>query len=112
MRRQLVPRANTKREVAKCIETEFKCGRHTFTEYAVGGQPRSSRLRYDTPMDPTQARRQMQVRVFRTLEEHDRADAEYWAALPPEERTLQVWKLSEAQWRLQGDGIDPIAWTV
>jgi len=54
-------------------------------------------------MDQTQARRQMQVRVFRTLEEHDRADAEYWAALPAEERTLQVWKLSEAQWRLQGD---------
>jgi hypothetical protein len=64
----------------------------------------NTRLRYDTAVDTATARRhRMQVRVFRSLEEHDRADAAYWATLPPEERTLQVWKLSEAQWRLLGE---------
>jgi hypothetical protein len=45
----------------------------------------------------------MQVRVFHSLKEHDQADAAYWAGLPAGERTLQVWKLSEAQWRLRED---------
>jgi hypothetical protein len=45
----------------------------------------------------------MQVRVYRSLLEHGQDDAGYWAALPVSERVLQVWKLSEAQWRLRGE---------
>ena len=45
----------------------------------------------------------MQVRVYPSLTAHDQDDARFWAALPVEERVLQVWKLSEAQWRLRGE---------
>jgi hypothetical protein len=55
-------------------------------------------------MDTAAARRnRMQVRVYPSLSAHDRDDARFWAALPVEERVLQVWKLSEAQWRLRGE---------
>ena len=48
------------------------------------------------------------ARVFRSLAEHDRADAEYWAALPADVRVMQVWKLSLEQWQLQGgDAYEP-----
>lgn len=42
------------------------------------------------------------ARVFKSLAEHDRADAEYWAALPADVRVTQVWKLSLEQWQLHG----------
>jgi hypothetical protein len=45
----------------------------------------------------------MQVRVYPSLAAHDRDDAAFWAALPVEQRVLQVWKLSEEQWRLRGE---------
>lgn len=45
----------------------------------------------------------MEVRVYRSLAAHDRDDGAFWAALPVEERILQVWKLSEEQWRLRGE---------
>src|SRR5258707_11125900 len=55
-------------------------------------------------MDAASTRRnRMQVRVYPSLMAHDRDDARFWAALPVEERVLQVWKLSEAQWRLRGE---------
>ena len=55
-------------------------------------------------MDAAAARRaRMVVRVYPSLTAHDRDDARFWAALPVEERVLQVWKLSEAQWRLRGE---------
>jgi hypothetical protein len=55
-------------------------------------------------MDATTARRtRMQVHVYPSLAAHDRDDAQFWAALPVDERVLQVWKLSEAQWRLRGE---------
>jgi hypothetical protein len=55
-------------------------------------------------MDAAAERRaRMDVRVYSSLEAHDRDDATYWAALPVEVRVLQVWKLSEAQWRLRGE---------
>ena len=44
------------------------------------------------------------ARVFTSLAEHDRADAEYWAALPPDVRVMQVWKLSLEQWQLHSGG--------
>ena len=45
----------------------------------------------------------MDVRVFPSTEAHDREDPAFWAALPVDVRVLQVWKLSEAQWRLRGE---------
>ena len=55
-------------------------------------------------MDTVTARRnRMQVRVYSSLTAHDQDDARFWVALPVEERVLQVWKLSEAQWRLRGE---------
>ena len=45
----------------------------------------------------------MGVRVYSSLEEHDRDDAAYWAAIPADVRVLQVWRLSEEQWRLRGE---------
>ena len=44
----------------------------------------------------------MTVRVYPSLAAHERDDAAYWAALPVAERVVQVWKLSEEQWRLCG----------
>lgn len=56
------------------------------------------------PMDAASTRRsRMQVRIYQSLTSHDRADAQFWAALPVSERVLQVWRLSEAQWRLRGE---------
>ena len=43
----------------------------------------------------------MQVDVYRSLDLHGREDAAYWASLPADVRVLQVWKLSEEQWRLR-----------
>ena len=55
-------------------------------------------------MDTVTARRnRMQVRVYSSLTAHDQDDARFWAALPVEERVLQAWRLSEAQWRLRGE---------
>jgi hypothetical protein len=55
-------------------------------------------------MDAATARRnRMQVRVYRSFADHDRDDAQYWAAMSVEERVLQVWRLSEAQWRMRGE---------
>jgi|RhiMethySRZTD1v2_1073278.scaffolds.fasta_scaffold462914_1 hypothetical protein len=45
----------------------------------------------------------MIVRVYPSLSAQDRDDAQYWRAQPMNERILQVWKLSEAQWRLRGE---------
>jgi hypothetical protein len=55
-------------------------------------------------MDPAAARRQrMEVRIYPSLSAQDRDDASYWAAMPVPDRVLQVWTLSEAQWRLRGE---------
>jgi hypothetical protein len=45
----------------------------------------------------------MDIRVYPSLAAHDRDDARFWADIPVAERVLQVWKLSEAQWRLRGE---------
>jgi hypothetical protein len=45
----------------------------------------------------------MQVHVYPSLEAHDRDDARFWATLSPDIRVLEVWKLSEEQWRLRGE---------
>ena len=60
----------------------------------------------DTPSDRDAAadrRRRMQVRTYPSLGAHDRDDAAYWRALPVDVRVLQVWRLSEEQWRLRGE---------
>jgi len=60
--------------------------------------------RYARRMTPPAERRaRMQVRIFRSHAEQAREDAAYWAALPASERVLEVWCLSEEQWRLRGD---------
>ena len=51
----------------------------------------------------SQRRTRMEVRVYSSLEQHDRDDASYWAAIPADVRVLQVWRLSEEQWRLRGE---------
>ena len=48
-------------------------------------------------------RERMRVRVFRSLAEQDREDAAFWASLPADARVLEVWRLSEEQWRLRGE---------
>ena len=50
----------------------------------------------------SERQRRMQVRVYRSLEAHDRDDVAFWAAIPVDERVLQVWRLSEAQYRMIG----------
>ena len=50
--------------------------------------------------DPVATRTGVIAQVFNSLTEHDRADAEYWAKLPPDVRVMQVWKLSLEQWQL------------
>jgi hypothetical protein len=55
-------------------------------------------------MDAAAARRRrMQVRVYPSNAAHDRDDPQFWAGLPVDERVLQVWTLSEAQWRARGE---------
>jgi hypothetical protein len=51
----------------------------------------------------TDRRNRMEVRVYPSLAAHDKDDARFWATMSVEERVLQVWKLSEAQWRLSGE---------
>jgi hypothetical protein len=46
----------------------------------------------------------LDVKVFPSLDAHDRADAAYWAALTVDMRVLLTWKLSEEQWSLRGEG--------
>ena len=48
-------------------------------------------------------RERMQVRVYPSLEAHERDDATFWAALPADLRVLEVWTLSEEQWRMRGE---------
>ena len=47
-------------------------------------------------------RLKVQVRRFGSLREADAADREYWAAVTDAERILEVWRLSDEQWRLSG----------
>jgi hypothetical protein len=55
-------------------------------------------------MDSAAARRaRMEVRVYPSLEAQDRDDPAYWAALPLDVRVLEVWRLSEEQWRRRGE---------
>jgi hypothetical protein len=51
----------------------------------------------------SERRHRIQVRVYPTRAAHDSEDAAYWAGLPVAQRVLQVWKLSEAHYRLRGE---------
>ena len=42
------------------------------------------------------------VRRFDSVHEADKADREHWARMSDAERVLEVWRLSEEQWRLNG----------
>lgn len=47
-------------------------------------------------------RRPITIRRFESAAEADRHDLEYWAQIPPDERVLLTWRLSEELWRLSG----------
>jgi hypothetical protein len=51
---------------------------------------------------PADRRKRAAVRRFASAEEADRHDLEYWRAIPEDERIVEVWRLSEEQWRLAG----------
>jgi hypothetical protein len=42
------------------------------------------------------------VRKLRQGPESERADREYWAAMSPEERVLETWRLSLELWEFKG----------
>jgi hypothetical protein len=46
--------------------------------------------------------RQVTVRRARLGAEDDRLDRQFWAALPPDQRVLETWRLSVELWRLKG----------
>ena len=48
-------------------------------------------------------RKRIEMRVYDSLGAHDRDDARFWNAIPVGDRVLQVWQLSESQWRLRGE---------
>jgi hypothetical protein len=45
----------------------------------------------------------MHTRVYRSITDHDKDDALFWASMPVADRVLQVWKLSVEQWSLRGE---------
>jgi hypothetical protein len=56
------------------------------------------------PEEESATRRQsVTVRRFESAADADRHDLEYWLQIPDADRILQVWRLSEALWRLRGD---------
>jgi len=48
-------------------------------------------------------RARMQVKLFPSLAAHQKDDRAFWAAVPVSTRVLEVWALSEEQWRLRGE---------
>jgi hypothetical protein len=59
-------------------------------------------------MDDRRADRQarMTVRRYASTADADRDDLAYWQSIPPGERVLQAWRLSEEQWRLRAERHD------
>jgi hypothetical protein len=47
-------------------------------------------------------RRIMTTRKTRMGPESDRADREFWAAMTPDERVLETWRLSVELWQMKG----------
>lgn len=47
--------------------------------------------------------RRVTVRLYRTVAEHEADDRDFWKAIPPEDRVLETWRLSEELWRLKGE---------
>ena len=42
-------------------------------------------------------------RLYRTLAEHEADDRHFWKTIPPAERVIETWRLSEELWRLKGE---------
>ena len=58
----------------------------------------------DVNTDPARSRAaRITVRRFASSAEAERHDLEFWLQIPADQRVLQVWRLSEEQWRLRGD---------
>ena len=49
----------------------------------------------------------MTVRSFASAAEADQHDLEFWRQMSDAERVVQVWRLSEEQWRLKGEPHEP-----
>ena len=47
--------------------------------------------------------RRVTGRRYASAAEADRHDLEFWMQIPVAERVLQVWRLSQEQWRLSAD---------
>jgi len=63
-------------------------------------------LQYNTRMEASRAAARaarMTVRRFASCADADWHDREYWAAIPPGERMVQAWRLSEELWRWRGE---------
>lgn len=45
------------------------------------------------------------VRRYASAADADREDVAYWQQVPPAERVLHVWRLSQELWQLKGDPI-------
>jgi hypothetical protein len=59
------------------------------------------------PSDGATARAgRITVRRYASSPDADRHDLEFWMQIPDVERVLQVWRLSQEQWRLHGDARD------
>jgi hypothetical protein len=52
---------------------------------------------------PVPEPRRVTIRRFATAAEADRHEIEFWHQLSDADRVLQVWRLSEEQWRLRGE---------
>ena len=48
----------------------------------------------------------MTVRRYATMADADGGDLAYWQSIPPAERVLQAWRLSQEQWRLRAERSD------
>jgi hypothetical protein len=51
-------------------------------------------------------RSRMTVHLFESSAEAERHELEFWRAIPVNERVLEVWRLSEEQWRLAEPAAD------
>ncbi len=51
-------------------------------------------------------RANVEVKLYRTMAEHDADDPAYWAKLSPNERVELAWELSEQLYRMRGEFVD------
>jgi hypothetical protein len=70
---------------------------------SIGVTPLSDNDKPVADSDPAERVRRITIRRFANAAEADRHDVEFWRQLSDAERVLQVWRLSQEQWRLRGE---------